>query len=98
MCGFLGAADFERGINWIYPALQKGLVAMGHRGPDGSKELNFDKVYLGHNRLSIIDLSAEADQPFKSRNSDAYIIFNGEIYNYKELKKELSTTHFYTNS
>lgn len=98
MCGFLGAIDFERGINFIYPALQKGLAAINHRGPDGSKELNLDKVYFGHNRLSIIDLSSEADQPFKSSSSDAYIIYNGEIYNYKELKSNLKNIKFRTNS
>lgn len=98
MCGFLGAIDFERGINWIYPALQTGLTTIRHRGPDGSKELNLEKVYLGHNRLSIIDLSSNADQPFKSGTSDSYIIFNGEIYNYQELKNELGDTSFRTSS
>lgn len=98
MCGFLGAADFNKGIDEYLPALRKGMNAISHRGPDGSKEMNFGKVYLGHNRLSIIDLSTDADQPLKSINSDAYLIFNGEIYNYKELRKELSGINFKTNS
>ncbi|MEO8210712.1 MAG: hypothetical protein ABI840_09120, partial [bacterium] len=98
MCGFLGAINFERGINFVYPALQKGLVSISHRGPDGTKELNLGSVYLGHNRLSIIDLSSNADQPMKSSGSDAYIIFNGEIYNYQELKSNLKDTKFQTSS
>ncbi|MDQ3020524.1 MAG: asparagine synthase (glutamine-hydrolyzing) [Bacteroidota bacterium] len=98
MCGFLGAVNFERGINFMHPALQKGLAAINHRGPDGSKDLNLGNVYLGNNRLSIIDLSSRADPPLKSVNSDAYIIFNGEIYNYKELKNNLRNTKFQTTS
>ncbi|MEP7146413.1 MAG: asparagine synthase (glutamine-hydrolyzing) [bacterium] len=98
MCGFLGAIDFDRGINRIYPALQKGLTAIAHRGPDGSKDINLEKVYLGHNRLSIVDLSSNGDQPLKSGTSDAYILFNGMIYNYKELKNELGNTKFHSSS
>jgi len=98
MCGFLGAIDFEKGIDVIYSSLQKGLRNILHRGPDGSKEYKTDSCYLGHNRLSIIDLSSNADQPMKSANADAYIIFNGEIYNYKELKKEFDNVKFKTSS
>ncbi len=98
MCGFLGAIDFDKSLGLIFPLLQKGLKAISHRGPDRSKETNFGNVYLGHNRLSIIDLSSAADQPFKSASSDVHIIYNGEIYNYKELRKDLKNTRFVTNS
>jgi asparagine synthase (glutamine-hydrolysing) len=94
MCGFLGAVDFNRNIENVFPLLQKGLKNISHRGPDGSKELTEKNLYLGHNRLSIIDLSANADQPLKSVNAEAYLIFNGEIYNYKELKKNFTNTKF----
>ncbi len=98
MCGFLGAIDFEKGIESIYPSLQKGLRAISHRGPDGSSELKSGNGYLGHNRLSIIDLTANADQPLKSACADALIIYNGEIYNYKELKSDFKDFNFRTNS
>lgn len=98
MCGFLGAVDFDKRLEVIRPLLSKGLKAIAHRGPDSSKEEMFDNVYLGHNRLSIIDLSESGNQPMKSANADAYIIYNGEVYNYLELKKELTGTKFNSNS
>lgn len=98
MCGYLGAIDFDKGTDLIYSKLQKGLRLINHRGPDGSKELISGKGYLGHNRLSIIDLSAEGDQPMKSVNADAYLIFNGEIYNYKELKSKLGNIKLRSHS
>jgi len=98
MCGFLGAVDFDKRLEVIQPLLSKGLKAIAHRGPDSSKEELFDNVYLGHNRLSIIDLSESGNQPMKSTNAEAYIIYNGEVYNYQELKKEFSGTKFNSNS
>ncbi|HMS32596.1 MAG TPA: asparagine synthase (glutamine-hydrolyzing) [Ignavibacteria bacterium] len=98
MCGYLGAVDFKRGIEPIYPLLQQGLRNIAHRGPDGSREYVHRNIFLGHNRLSIIDLSANADQPLKSANADAYLIFNGEIYNYKELKNKFTNTKFISSS
>lgn len=98
MCGFLGAIDFERGVDRIYSSLQKGLRAINHRGPDGSKETKLDNSFLGHNRLSIIDLSQNANQPLKSIYTKAFILFNGEIYNYKELKADFKYLNFKTNS
>ena len=60
-----------------------------HRGPDSGgiwcDEKN--KIYLGHRRLSIIDLSSRANQPMKSYNGRYVIIFNGEIYNFLKIKK-----------
>jgi asparagine synthase (glutamine-hydrolysing) len=98
MCGFLGAVDFDKRLEVIQPLLSKGLKAIAHRGPDSSREELFENVYLGHNRLSIIDLSESGNQPMKSANSDASIIYNGEVYNYQELKKELSGIKFNSNS
>ena len=62
-----------------------------HRGPDASGYWSSerDNIYLGHRRLSIIDLSKSANQPMNSRNDRYIIIFNGEIYNFKKLKSEL---------
>lgn len=76
----------------------EGLVAQMneatlHRGPDGSRIWEGDGVTLGHNRLSIIDLSDIAYQPMRSSDGRYAIVFNGEIYNYRELRAELADTH-----
>ena len=60
-----------------------------HRGPDAEGFFFQNKTGLGHRRLSIIDLSAAANQPMYSSDGDWVIILNGEIYNYREIKKEL---------
>lgn len=88
MCGIFGYVSFNNSkIDKI--KFDKSLMTMLHRGPDFQKSLLFnnDTVALGHVRLSIIDLSFEANQPMAV---DKYqIIFNGEIYNYIELREEL---------
>lgn len=63
---------------------------MHHRGPDGTGHWqSFDqRATFGHNRLAIIDLSARADQPFSSTDGRHTLVFNGEIYNYRELRKK----------
>lgn len=71
-------------------AVQKMTNALAHRGPDGESFWNNENatVLLGHRRLSIIDLSKSADQPMSYANR-YYIVHNGEIYNYTELKETL---------
>lgn len=71
------------------------LMAQSHRGPDASDIWNDDKVFLGHNRLSIIDLSTSADQPMVSNCGNYIIVFNGEIYNYLEIKRQLSPKYIF---
>jgi len=73
--------------------------ATKHRGPDGTRIWEGDGITLGHNRLAIIDLSDTALQPMRSTDGRYVIVFNGEIYNYRELKQELlSTYEFKTQS
>ncbi len=76
-------------------AVARGLLKMQHRGPDGEGVSVFDladgSLALGHRRLSIIDLSAAGLQPMKSADGRYTITFNGEIYNYVELRTELQT-------
>lgn len=74
------------------------LEAQNHRGPDAKSFWNDDKVIFGHNRLSIIDLSERANQPMISNCGNYVIVFNGEIYNYSELKKQLTSYSFSTSS
>jgi asparagine synthase (glutamine-hydrolysing) len=88
MCGILAIL----GIN---PSLQKFdkmrlLDSIAHRGPDASGEWQDDGVYLGHRRLSIIDLNT-GNQPMESDDGRYTIVFNGEIYNFSELRKILSS-------
>ena len=67
--------------------------ATKHRGPDGTRVWEGDGITLGHNRLAIIDLSDTALQPMRSADGRYVIVFNGEIYNYRELKKELAPVY-----
>jgi len=98
MCGILA---------WWHPKnttlrnnFEKALLLQSHRGPDYTGVDYQDDIWLGHNRLSIIDLSSSAHQPMKSASGRYTIIFNGEIYNYLELKEELLACGqtFLTNS
>lgn len=100
MCGITGFADFnKRSTEDILSKMNDTLI---HRGPDGSG-IFFDRnddfmIGLGHRRLSIIDLSESAGQPMHFEHLS--IVFNGEIYNYKEIKEELTGLghHFKTTS
>lgn len=69
--------------------VKKMNIATRHRGPDGTGLYSDGYVTLGHNRLAIIDLSDEAAQPMESTDARYVLSFNGEIYNYRELRREL---------
>ncbi|MFC5695805.1 asparagine synthase (glutamine-hydrolyzing) [Pseudomonas sp. GCM10022186] len=95
MCGIVGGywKGAEQGVEG---RLDVALLRMHHRGPDDKGfELNNASngiVALGHTRLSIIDLSSAGHQPMYSGDGRYAIVFNGEIYNYRELREELRTT------
>jgi asparagine synthase (glutamine-hydrolysing) len=100
MCGIAGGIAFnEKGLLRL-----KGIsAAMDHlrlRGPDHAGLFEHKNVKLGHTRLSVIDVSEAASQPFTDHTNRYTIIFNGEIYNYCELRKDLSAkgTAFRSNS
>ena len=92
MCGILG-------FNWQdKQLLDNSLKVIAHRGPDAFGK-HIDKyVSLGHRRLSIIDLSESGKQPMSNENKDIQIIFNGEIYNFKELKTQLIKKHNFVSA
>lgn len=93
MCGIVGII----GPNADALLLEQMLSAQKHRGPDFQDKLVcISEVALGHNRLSIIDLSAAANQPFHSNCQRFSIVFNGEIYNYLELRKTLQSKYDFT--
>ena len=92
MCGIVGVLVFsDNNFEISASYLAKMRDVMKHRGPDsGGLWISKDKkIGLGHRRLSIIDLSPEANQPMCNENGSLWIVFNGEIYNYAEVKKEL---------
>lgn len=90
MCGICGIVSIHSNVD--FGALSRMAESLRHRGPDGLRLWMNDglTVGLGHNRLSIIDLSDQAGQPMFSADGRHVIIFNGEIYNYIELKQALS--------
>ncbi len=83
MCGIAGFSGFSDDIAL---ALRANIIQK-HRGPDNQSIWHNDHIAFAHQRLSIIDLSESANQPFQKH--DLIIIFNGEIYNYKELREKL---------
>jgi asparagine synthase (glutamine-hydrolysing) len=87
MCGILGFS-LREGNGPPESLLEAGLGTLGRRGPDGTGTFRKDRVFLGHTRLSIIDLST-GDQPMANEDGSLTIVFNGEIYNYVELREEL---------
>ena len=100
MCGIVGVGSTRPISNKTW--LAKGREAIRHRGPDAGGEvwLENDTVGFGHQRLSIIDLSNAASQPMFAKQKQTALIFNGEIYNFLELKSELTAKghSFNTNS
>lgn len=86
MCGFITILQNQPIIE--ITAARRALDAIAHRGPDASGEWREGDVFLGHRRLSIIDL-ATGDQPMQSIDGRYVIVFNGEIYNFLELRELL---------
>ena len=92
MCGILGAF-LSAPDDGVERRMQSGLDALKHRGPDAHKLERLSapsgQVVLGHTRLSVIDLSTGGLQPMHRAAGRYSIVFNGEIYNYRELRQEL---------
>jgi asparagine synthase (glutamine-hydrolysing) len=102
MCGITGIIKLgsEKLSSAELESMNLALDAQAHRGPDAKCIWSDSHVAFGHNRLSIIDLSIAANQPFYSEDLGLTIVFNGEIYNYQDLKKDLLSKnyHFSTSS
>lgn len=97
MCGIAGIIHLNH-APVDAPIVHAMLDAIAHRGPDGRGQHVDGPVGLGHVRLSIIDLSSTADQPLHTADGDLSIVFNGEIYNYRELRAQLQHYEFRTGS
>lgn len=87
MCGIFFI--FNKSNEISEQRLKNTVAKISHRGPDNQGVYSKNKVGMGHARLSIIDLSDNANQPFESIDQNYKIIFNGEIYNFLEIKTEL---------
>ena len=89
MCGITGVWAFNEVGRFNLMNLEKATHTLAHRGPDNQDTYQDHFVGLGHRRLSIIDTSANGHQPFSINEGRYVITFNGEIYNYKELRQTL---------
>lgn len=95
MCGIVGIKSLTKDGEKSFSYIDKAVKELYRRGPDNQSFELFDSVALGHARLSIIDTSESAHQPFTDSSGDYVITFNGEIYNYLEIKRDLEF-HGYT--
>ena len=90
MCGITGIVNFDHEA--VSSVQIKNMTdAIAHRGPDSDGQVIFENVGLGHRRLSIIDLSPLAHQPMQSVDKRYVLTYNGEIYNFKEIRMELES-------
>jgi asparagine synthase (glutamine-hydrolysing) len=94
MCGIAGYLHFNNDRTADESTLRRMTDTLFHRGPDSGGYYTNKNIALGHRRLSIIDLSVNANQPMYDRDTGTVIVFNGEIYNYIELRDELTAFGF----
>jgi len=87
MCGIFGFLNCEQRTQ---ESLQSSLERLSHRGPDARNTFSDGEVALGHLRLSILDLSETANQPMHSHCGRYVMVYNGEVYNFREIQKEIS--------
>jgi asparagine synthase (glutamine-hydrolysing) len=85
MCGYVG---FTNNIKEADSILKEMMDTIKHRGPDGEDKYVDEDIALGHRRLSIIDLE-QGSQPMYNEDNSKVLVFNGEIYNYKEVREDL---------
>ena len=89
MCGINGIYSFKSTLQSTSSLVEKMNNSIAHRGPDAEGIFEDKNVVLGHRRLSIIDISESSNQPMKGLNDRYTLVFNGEIYNYRDLKSNI---------
>lgn len=89
MCGIAGKTDWNNSNPDITETVRSMNKKIYHRGPDNEGLLKLDSITLGHRRLSIIDLSVKGNQPMSTADGRYVCVYNGEVYNFKEIKNEL---------
>ncbi|MEQ9423935.1 MAG: asparagine synthase (glutamine-hydrolyzing) [Cyclobacteriaceae bacterium] len=95
MCGITGIINLQSSTAVPDSVLERMTTALAHRGPDGHGYYSNDKVAFGHRRLSIIDLSDAGKQPMIDPYGNWVLSFNGEVYNYAEIKQSLGSSYDY---
>ena len=93
MCGIVGILNLK-GDSVSTNTIKKMTDAIAHRGPNGEGQWAEKNIGIGHRRLSIIDLSSAGHQPMLSNDKRYVLSYNGEIYNFKEIRKELKSLGF----
>ena len=93
MCGIVGILNLK-GDSVSTNSIKKMTDAIAHRGPNGEGQWAEKNIGIGHRRLSIIDLSSAGHQPMLSNDKRYVLSYNGEIYNFKEIRKELKSLGF----
>ena len=88
MCGICGEIRFD-GADAQAPAIARMMAVLAPRGPDHGDSMQMGQVGFGHRRLAIIDLSPRGNQPMRDPQTGCALVFNGTIYNYRELRREL---------
>lgn len=97
MCGIAGIAGFATSENRMGD-LARMVRALAHRGPDADGHWEDAGIALGHRRLAVLDTTDMGVQPMHSPDGRYAIVFNGEIYNFREIRAKLSDTHFRTET
>ncbi len=96
MCGIVGIFSKD---DSLHGKIDKSIKILNHRGPDSQTSIRINQnLSFSHARLAIVDLNERSNQPFYDSKTGNYLIFNGEIYNYKDLKTHLPNREFITNS
>lgn len=93
MCGIAGYVRLD-GAPADLATIERMTDAVRHRGPDGAGHFLEGTLALGHRRLSILDLSEHGAQPMRDGRGNLILVFNGEIYNYLELREELRSVGY----
>ena len=97
MCGIAGIYGLEN-LDDARDRVEKMTAKISHRGPDAEGIYAGKNAILGHRRLSIIDINPSSNQPFSSLDGRYTMVYNGELYNYRDIKSQLSDHDFRTDS
>ncbi len=97
MCGINGIFEFS-GLKSSHDSIDKMNHKLKHRGPDANGTYVDSHIQLGHQRLAIIDLDEKSNQPFFSNDKRYVLVFNGEIYNYNQIREKIEDYSFQTKS
>lgn len=94
MCGIAGKFSYNQDNQTRETIINLMVEALANRGPDGKGTVSVGGITLGHTRLAILDLTQKAAQPMVDETSRFYIVYNGEVYNFMELRQELIKAGF----